>query len=84
MPDPRLVKLAKVLVNYSIPVRAGDWFLITGNELSAPLIREAYREAIRVGAHVDTRISIDGLQEIFLKEANEEQLTHVSEYDHLL
>ena len=55
MPDPRIVKLANVLVNYSIPVKAGDWFLISSTELAAPLVREVFREALKVGAHIEPR-----------------------------
>ena len=52
MADPRIVKLAQVLVRYSIPVQAGDWFVIRSSDLAAPLIREVFREALLVGAHV--------------------------------
>lgn len=79
MADPRVVKLAQVLVNYSIPVRKGDWFVINSTALAAPLIREVVREAVKVGAHVDPRIAIEGLSEIYFKHASDEQLTHVSE-----
>src|SRR5919197_6635339 len=83
MPDPRIVKLANVLVNYSIPVKAGDWFLINSTDLAAPLVREVYREALKVGAYIETRVSIDGLGEIFLKHASDDQLTHISEVERL-
>jgi aminopeptidase len=84
MADPRISKLADVLVHYSIPVRKGDWFIISSTELAAPLIREVYRAAIEVGAFVELRIAVDGLQPIFYKHANEAQLTHVSEADKLI
>jgi len=40
-----------------------------------------YREAIRVGAHVSTYISIDGLREIELRESSDEQLIYISELE---
>ncbi|MBI1802560.1 MAG: aminopeptidase, partial [Chloroflexi bacterium] len=83
MADPRVVKLAQVLVNYSVPVQSGDWFVVRGSELAAPLIREVYREALKAGAHVETRVGIEGLDEIFLKNASDEQLTHISEVERL-
>lgn len=83
MTDARIVKLAQVLVNYSMPVRAGDWFQVRGTDLAAPLIREVVREALKVGAHVETRIALDGLDEIFYKVASDEQLTHISEVERL-
>lgn len=81
MADPRHQKLAKLLVNYSLRLKKGDKFLLGGPDIAAPLIREVYREAIRVGADVTTRIDLDGLNEIALRESSEEQLTHVSALD---
>ena len=84
MPDPRILKLAKALVNYAIPVQAGDWFQIRTTELAAPLVREVYREALLASAlHVETRIGVDGLGEIFFTHASDEQLTHISEAERL-
>ena len=28
MPDPRMVKLAELLVNYSVEVQSGDWVIV--------------------------------------------------------
>ena len=28
MPDPRTVKLAELLVNYSVEVQSGDWMIV--------------------------------------------------------
>lgn len=84
MADPRHQKLAKVLIHYSLHLKAGEKFLLGGPDIAAPLLREVYREAIRVGAHVTTHIDLDGLSEIALRESSEEQLTHVSELDKYL
>ncbi len=40
MIDPRCAKLADVLVNYSVAVKPGDWVLIQGDLLTAPMIEE--------------------------------------------
>lgn len=79
MADPRLAKLANVLVHYSLRVRKGDLFRIAGAALAAPLIQEVYREALSVGAHPFVRVTLDGLDEIFLKAASDEQLHYVSD-----
>jgi len=84
MADQRIVKLAKVLVEYSLEIRKGDYFLIEGYDITQPLVKEVYREAIKKGAHVETRIYIPGLQEIFLKQASDEQLEYVSPYQKFL
>lgn len=76
--DPRIDKMAETLVRYSLQVKKGDLLLIRASELSAPLIKAVYREAIRAGAHPEVEISMPALQEIFLKEASDEQLSFVS------
>jgi aminopeptidase len=78
MQDPRVDKLAEVLINYSLAVKKGDLMIIQATDVAAPLIRASFREAIKAGAHVTTRVVLDGLAEIFYKEANEEQLGFVS------
>jgi aminopeptidase len=79
MADPRLEKLAKVLVHYSLRIRPNDLFRISGAALAAPLIREVYREALGAGAHPFVRVGVDGLEEIYFKTASEEQLRFVSD-----
>lgn len=83
MPDPRHQKLAQVLIHYSLAIKPGDKLSISGHAVAAPLIREVYREAIRAGAHVTTYIDIDGLREIYYREASDEQLNYISELDKL-
>jgi aminopeptidase len=79
MTDPRLQKLAKVLVHYSLRIQPGDILRIRGEVTGAPLIKEVYREAIRAGAHIVTRIFIDGLSEILYQEGSDEQLKFLPE-----
>ncbi len=78
MTDPRLAKLAEVLTHYSLKVRPGQLVRISGPALAAPLIAEAYRAALEAGAHVHTRVHVDGLDELFFKRATDEQLRYVS------
>jgi aminopeptidase len=76
--DPRVSRLAQVLVHYSIDARPGKLIRIAGPAFAAPLITAAYREALAAGAHVYTRVTIDELDEIFYKQASEEQLRFIS------
>jgi aminopeptidase len=78
MSDPRLRRWAEALVRYSVGVSAGDKFMINSGPAAAPLIKEVYREALRVGAHPHVNLVLPGLQEIFYKEASEDQLRYVS------
>jgi len=83
MTDPRLEKLANVLVHYSLKIRPDDLFRISGPALATPLIRAVYQEALAAGAHPFVRILLEGLEEVYLKGASEEQLRFVSELDRL-
>lgn len=80
MVDPRVEKLARLLVEYSLGIRKGDKLLINSPVEGAPLVRECYRAALRAGAFVEVNMSIEGLDEIFFKEASREQLAYVSPF----
>ena len=83
MTDPRVAKLADLLVNYSLKLRPGEVVRIDAGTVAAPLVTELYRHALRAGAHPRTRIQLEGLDVISVAEASEEQLTYVSELDRL-
>lgn len=80
MADPRVRKLAEVLVRYSLRLKQGDLFRIAANAACAPLVRELYREALAVGAHPFTRIDLDGIGEILFKNGSDEQISYVPEF----
>lgn len=71
-------KYASVLVNYSTKVKENDLVLIKAeSHLAEPLIKEIYRAVIKNGAHPIVRCAIDGLNEIFLKNASDNQLNYI-------
>jgi len=78
MNDPRIQNLAKLLTEYSLNLKPGNIVSINGNAIAAPLIRECYRAALRCGAFVFNEVAIDGMNEIFYTEANNDQLKWVS------
>jgi aminopeptidase len=80
MNDPRIVKIADVLVNYSMSLKPGERVLIQGGVAAAPLIRAFYREALRAGANPTTNIILPGLNKIFFDEADEAQLSWIPEH----
>jgi aminopeptidase len=81
--DPRLQKLAKVLVHYSLGVKKGDWVRINGSYLAEDLLREAYKETLIAGGHPSLNVGIPGVQHLFFKHATDEQLTYISPADRL-
>jgi aminopeptidase len=78
MPDPRITKLAKVMVNYSLGLQPGQQVQIRTHPLADELTLAVYEEAIRAGAHVFIQNQVPGAQEIFFKQASEAQLDYVS------
>ena len=78
MTDPRLKRLADVLVNYSIKVQPGDWVYINSSVTALPLLEEVYRSVLKAGGNVTTNIYTDTLNETFYKEAKEAQLDWIS------
>jgi len=76
--DPRVAKLAKVLIGYSIALKPGDHFLLRTCPLAEELNLAVYEEAIKAGAHVLIQQSIPGAEEIFYKYASDAQLDFVS------
>jgi aminopeptidase len=84
MADPRVTKLAQVLVHYSLDIQPEEQFFILTTPLAAELTRAVYKEAVVAGAHVTVQNQIDGLSEIFFKYANDEQLTYISPVQKLI
>jgi aminopeptidase len=78
MRDPRLEKLADVLVNYSVGVKKDQVVRISGPPVAEPLIVELFRKAVAAGGHPIARMAPEELQEIFLKTGSDAQLQYVS------
>src|SRR5881275_2663740 len=81
MTDPRVAKLANLLVHYSLELKPGQIVRIDAGAVAAPLVRELYRQTLRAGAHPRARVDVEGLDVIALQESSNEQLTFVSEID---
>jgi len=84
MSDPRMVKLAELLVNYSVEVRPDDWVLVRGDMLAEPLIAEVVAAVIRIGGRPTVLLSSDAIGEAYFREADQKILEWVSPIDHLL
>jgi aminopeptidase len=81
--DPRVEKLAELIVGYSLDLREGQVYRIDGEEVAIPLVVTLYRTALRRGAFPYTKVIPSGLDEIALAEASEEQLAHIPEVEQL-
>lgn len=74
MPDPRITKLAKVLVHYSLQIKPGQLVILQTTPLADELSLAFFEEAVKAGAHILVQNAIPGAEEIFLKNASDEQL----------
>src|SRR3972149_664614 len=63
MTDPRVAKLATVLVHYSLELRPGQQLVLRTTPLAEELALAAYTEAVRAGAHVFAPVGLPGAQE---------------------
>lgn len=84
MADPRLERMAHLMVGYSALVKEGDRVEIAGTTLAAPLLRELYRETLKAGGLPQLRMSFPDQQEILLKTASDTQLTTIQPIERLV
>jgi aminopeptidase len=73
-----LQKYAHLIVNYCLELKKGQSLYITSTTLAEPLVREVYREALKVGANVETKLSFHEEGKIFAETADEDQYAYVS------
>ena len=78
MIDPRIERLGTLVADYSIGLREGDVVRVDAGGCAAPLVLAIYRAALAAGAHPYANVTLDGLTEILLEGASEEQLTYIS------
>jgi aminopeptidase len=74
MVDPRIAKLAGVLVNYSARVKKGDLVKIQGSALCEPLLAECYRAVLKAGGNPYIHLLSEQAAEDFVRMASDEQL----------
>ena len=78
MRDPRLARLADVLVNYSVGVTKDQVVRISGPPVGQPLVVELYRAVLAAGGHPVVRMAPEELEEVLLKHGSDEQLRFVN------
>jgi len=77
MSDPRIVRLADILINHSLKVKKGEKVLINvTSELAKPLVLEVYKKALKAGAHPTVNIAFEEMTEVFHRMASRTQLHH--------
>jgi aminopeptidase len=84
MSDPRIHKLAQVLVHYSLGLQPDDTLALRTSPLAQELSLAVYKEALSAGAHVYLANEIPGAREVFLKNASDAQLDYISPMDRMI
>ncbi len=75
--DPRVEKLAQVLIHYSLKLKKGQLIKIGGEVAAIPLLVAAYKEAVKVGANPYLDVRVPDAEEILLKHASDAQLKFI-------
>jgi aminopeptidase len=76
--DPRVRKLAKLLLHYSLELKKGQLFKIRGESVAMPLIQAAYEEAVDIGAYPYVEVTLPETQEYLFKHGSDHQLKYLS------
>ena len=82
MTDTRVQKFAKVLVEHSARIKAGDRVLIEGTTAAEPLIRELFIQVLEQGGHPHPMVALPGMMpfsqdEMYVTYAKDTQLDFV-------
>ncbi len=80
MRDPRVERMAKVLVEYSVGVKEGDLVRIQGGPEGAPLLLALYEEVLARGGHPWVQLGLEGAEEVFYARASDAQLDFVPKF----
>jgi aminopeptidase len=81
MLDPRLPKLADLIVNYSIAVRPGDKVVIRSLTPAEPLLNELYAQIVAAGGYPFLALQFPETAGRFWEAASDEQLAHISDVE---
>jgi len=74
--ESMISKYAQLLVNYSLELKAKEKLYISTTLLAEPLVREIYRQAVKIGAVVEVDFAFREQSRILLNEGSEFALTH--------
>ena len=74
---PDYAAYANLLVNYCVSLKPGERLFLQSTTLAAPLVKEIYRAALKVGGHCEFDLQLEGQSEILMTEGNDEQLAYI-------
>jgi aminopeptidase len=74
MADPRIVKLARLMVTYSTRIGKGDRVAIEAQPVAEPLVMALYENILEAGGHPHVLITLPGEEEMLIKKGSDVQL----------
>jgi aminopeptidase len=74
MNDPRIDKLAQLLVNYCTKVQPGEWVGILGEVEALPYLRAVYAAVVEAGGYPSVMMSDETMKRTFLRHASDAQM----------
>ena len=81
MTDPRLARLAGLIVSYSLGLEPGKVLRVDAPPVAEPFALELFRAALAAGAHPYVNLELEQIPELLLAEGSDEQLDFVSSID---
>ena len=78
MRDPRLDKLADVMVNYCVAIKKGDLARIGTEVTGLPLAVAIFEQVLRAGGHPFFQLTSDEANDAFFRLASDEQLSYLN------
>ena len=78
MRDRRVENLAKILVQHSTEVRAGDVCVIEGEAAAEPLLQAIYEEVLKAGGNPIVQMAMSAQSSAYFELADDDQLDWVS------
>jgi aminopeptidase len=74
MNDPRITKLADLLVNYCTSVQPGEWVGILGDVAALPYVRAVYAAVLKAGGNPSLMMTDETMTRMFVRDADEAQI----------
>jgi aminopeptidase len=81
MRDPRIDRLAEVLVRYSTRMQPGQLVSLVGPPLAEPLIVALYREVLRAGGHPCVLMAPEACTELLYRHGSPEQVGFLNPFE---
>lgn len=82
--DPRIARMAKVLVEYSLGVQPGWIVTVSATTAAVPLVQAVYKQVLQAGGHPYVLLEPPGVKDLMLGIGSDEQLRQVDPFKLLM